>query len=1349
MARTRRDVFITVRSEGALLPPDFLQQVAEGRDGIPGLSPEAYHLTGRERLNEAASRSWNRLIGVWAAFQAASTDLKETDPGIGMTREKWLLPLFQELGYGRLLAAKTLEVSGKPYPISHLWQYTPIHLVGRNVDLDRRSPGVVGAAKTSPHGLLQEFLNRSERHLWGFLSNGLQLRILRNNKSLTRQAYVEFDLVGMMEGQVYADFALLWLLCHQSRVEAERPEQCWLERWSDVARQQGTRALDQLRDGVERAIAALGRGFLAHGANSGLVERLRAGALSKQDYYRQLLRTVYRLIFLFVGEDRDLLLVTRPRVRERERYMRYYSMTRLRTLAERRRGSPHADLWRGLFLVFRKLSSDTGSPELGLPALGSFLWSAQAIPDLDLCELANADLLDAIRALAFTVDGGIRRVIDYRNLGPEELGSVYESLLELHPDVNADAPTFSLTTAAGHERKTTGSYYTPTSLIECLLDSALDPVLDEAAKQTDPEKAILNLKVCDPACGSGHFLIAAGHRIATRLATVRTGDEEPSPEAVRTALRDVVGRCLYGVDMNPMAVELCKVNLWLEALQPGKPLSFLDHHIRVGNSLLGTTPELIAAGLPDDAFTAIEGDDKKVCAVLKKRNKQERKGQQDVFHLMVTASKAEYNSIAARQRDIDEVPDDTLNEIQRKAEQFRRLVVSPEYQHAQQVADAWCAAFVWHKQVGASLEPVTTDTIRRLEGDSRSLTPPQQTEVERLSRQYQFFHWHLAFPEVFARGGFNCVLGNPPWDMQEVKDNEFFAASFPEILVVKSAKDKTAVLARIREAAPALWQAYQEYVRVTYGQRHLMANSGRFPFSSVGRMNLYRLFLETGHTIVGPTGRVGIVVPSGFASDSFSQNHFSALHGDHRLLSLYDFENRLGLFPGVHSSYRFCLLTIGGKGACVETDFMFFAHSPSDLADADRHIRLSQQAVSVLNPLSRTAPLFRTRRDHILTLRLQHGCPIIGRSEGTQGWAIKPTLMFMMNADMKGHRTADELEAIGFELRGNHYLRDREVWLPFYEGKMVGMYDHRAASIRFDPSNRVRRNQPVALSDTEHQDPEQLALPMFWVNSTDVGERCGGVPRWCLSVKDVTASTNERTSIASLLAGVALTDSLPWIATTHTADLNACLLATLNSLAFDYTARQKVAGLHLRGHYLNQLPVIGLKSFGDPCPWTTNAGPLVSWLLSRVLELTYTAWDLEPFAQDCGWSGPPFRWDEERRFLLRCELDAALFHLYLPAEANGDWRPAEGETAEDLARLKAGFPTPRDAVTYIMDTFPIVKRKDEAKWGDYRTKRVILEIYDAMQEAIGTGQPYKTRLDPPPADPRCCHPPLERDRTTR
>jgi hypothetical protein len=198
------------------------------------------------------------------------------------------------------------------------------------------------------------------------------------------------------------------------------------------------------------------------------------------------------------------------------------------------------------------------------------------------------------------------------------------------------------------------------------------------------------------------------------------------------------------------------------------------------------------------------------------------------------------------------------------------------------------------------------------------------------------------------------------------------------------------------------------------------------------------------------------------------------------------------------------------------------------------------------------------------------------------------------------------------------------------------------------------------------------------------------------------------------------------------------LMSAFNSFVVDYATRQKLAGGNMNFFIVNQLPIFPPNSYESACRW--SEGSLRAWILPRALELTYTAWDLEPFALDCGWSDPPFRWDDERRFLLRCELDAAFFHLYLPAEANGGWRLAEGEAAADLARLESNFQTPRSAVEYIMDTFPIVRRRDEEKHqGDYLTKRVILEIYDAMQEAIRTGRPYRALLDPPPADPHCSH----------
>jgi hypothetical protein len=557
METSRRLVGGAIRTEGGLLPADLLARVAALDEAIPGLTASAYHLDSGLRFGEAITRSWNRLVGAWSTFAGERAKLPSGEPGTTITRERWLLPLFQELGYGRLATSRATEVGGKAYPVSHAWGNVPIHLVGCGIPLDKRTERVAGAAGQAPHGLLQELLNRSEHRLWGFVSNGLALRILRDNVTLTRQAYVEFDLEAIFVGEAYADFALMWLACHQSRVEGDVPEDYWLERWTTFAAELGTRALGKLREGVETAITALGTGFLAHPSNGAVREALRAGELDKQEYYRELLRLVYRLLLLFTAEDRGLLLDPSADNSAKDRYARFYSTARLRRLANRRKGSRHADLWAGLRVTIQALGSDGGAPGIGLPALGGFLFSDMACPYLDAAELGNRDLLDAIRALATIEDGRVGRAVDYQNLGAEELGSVYESLLELHPEVDASAASFALQTASGHERKTTGSYYTPTILINVLLDSALDPILAEAASKPDAGLRILELKVVDPAAGSGHFLVAAAHRIAKRLAAARTGDEEPSPDAVRTAVRDVIGHCIYAVDVNPMAVELC------------------------------------------------------------------------------------------------------------------------------------------------------------------------------------------------------------------------------------------------------------------------------------------------------------------------------------------------------------------------------------------------------------------------------------------------------------------------------------------------------------------------------------------------------------------------------------------------------------------------------------------------------------------------------------------------------------------------------------------------------------------------------------------------------------------------
>jgi SOS-response transcriptional repressor LexA len=810
----RRQLFTTITTEGAILPADLLTRIAEGDRELPGLTPEAYHLSG-EKLGEAISRSYNRMLAAWATFEAARAKLGAGDAATSITREKWLLPLFSELGYGRLPPARAIDVEGKSYPVSHLWQNTAIHLVGCGIDLDRRTPGAAGAARMSPHGLVQELLNRSRAHLWGFVSNGLRLRVLRDNVSLTRQAFVEFDLEAMMRGEVYADFALLWLVCHQSRIEAERQEDCWLEKWSRLAAERGTRALDDLRRGVAEAITALGCGFLAHPRNRLLRDRLQSGELSKQDYYRQLLRLVYRLLFLFVAEDRGLLLDPAAAAAAKDRYMRFYSTARIRKLAERRRGTAHADLYRALALVMEAL--DSGCPALGLPALGSFLWSRDAVLDLASSEISNRALLDAVRALAFTVDGEVRRPVDYWNLGSEELGSVYESLLELHADVNVPAAEFRLE-HGGRERRATGSHYTPTSILRKVLDFALEPAIAQALAAPDPEAALLSLRVLDPACGSGHFLVAAAHRIARALARLRTGDAEPAPEAMRSALRAVVGRCLYGVDVNPMAVELCKVALWMETLEPGKPLAFLEHRIQCGDSLLGvplaTTVERLrreladrrakvegeiadlkrrlnslpprseeAQGLskklkdlrkdlkslvydtwpshvPDEAFKRTNGEEKAGARKTTRQHREEKKTRMgDLFRAGAALSSDLAQSFAG----LATPPQDSIEAVREKERRLKDVLGDPAYERARLPADAWCAAFFWNLSDGPP--PPTEAVFHQLRADPSRVAWETLAEIRRLRAEKRFFHFELAFPEVFAgeRPGFDVVIGNPPY----------------------------------------------------------------------------------------------------------------------------------------------------------------------------------------------------------------------------------------------------------------------------------------------------------------------------------------------------------------------------------------------------------------------------------------------------------------------------------------------------------------------------------------------------------------------------------------------------------
>ncbi|OXM65382.1 Eco57I restriction-modification methylase domain-containing protein [Amycolatopsis vastitatis] len=1353
--------FDAVHPVNSLLPADMLLRISEGKN-VAGSLPADYRVIGSRSVRDDAERHWNYLKSLWTELRTrlpAAPDPETPADPTGLAVSQWLLPLFDELGFGqltRLGAAGLVSDDGtKTFAISHRWNHVPVHLAPWNVSLDKRPDG---AGSVPAQSLVQELLNRTDAHLWGVVTNGRQLRLLRDSSALATASYVEFDLDAIFDGELFSEFVLLYRLLHVSRfdvAEDAAPSTCWLEKWRVDAIASGTRALDSLRDGVQNAITTLGTGFLKHPANSALRENIDVGAL-----HSALLRLVYRLLFVFVAEDRDALHSPSVDDQARERYARYFSTAKLRAHARRRKGTVHDDLYRALRIVLDALGDEDGRPALGLPGLGGIFDDTPADAPLYGLSLSNESLLTAIRHLAQVRDAGSRRwrSVDYRHLDAEELGSIYESLLELVPRHSAVDREFELVAIAGNARKTTGSYYTPSSLIACLLDTTLDPVIDDAVKRgeqaataaghSDPSESIvdelLSLTVCDPACGSGHFLVAAARRIAKRVAAVRERNPEPTLGAVQHALHEVIAKCIYGVDLNPMAVELAKVSLWLEALEPGKPLDFLDVHIKCGNALIGATPALLRGGIPDSAFIATEGDDKKFAKLLEKTHIEERDGQFGLFDIEDTSVTVTNQAFAANVRRITAKSANKLREVRRQAADYASWVESTAYTDALHLADAWCSAFMWIKTAD-SPRAVTYEIFRSLGNSSTSAVPrATHDEIFRLRDQYRFFHWHLEFPDIFEvsggdsplneagwHGGFACVLGNPPWDSVELKEQEFFAQRSPTIAAVGKADTRKKLIAKLRDDPDTqpLFEAYSAAKRAVYAESHFLRRSHRVPLTGQGNLNTYAVFSETAQILTSSRGRAGVIVPTGIATDARTQYFFKNLVQHGSLAALYDFENAAGLFPEVHRSYKFCILSVVGPTLRdPAATFAFFLHDPVELDDSNKAFMLTPEEIALLNPNTGTCPIFRSRRDAEITLAIYRRVPIFIKEPdeygqgGSNPWGVSFLRMFDMSHDARFLCSREELEGDGWKLSGNIFTKGTSRMLPLYEAKMTDFFNHRAADVIRSNTAVSRQNQPRYLTIEELENSSRLTMPLSWVAEADartgkkdakgseilergVGSRLadkGWHHGWLTGWRDVTSATNERTAVAFVFPLSGVGNKIPLMCPDVSTNLAATLIACQSSFIFDYASRQKLGGVTMNFFIWKQLPVLSPESL------ISNS----RWISARSLELTYTACDMKSFAGDLGDKGTPFLWNEGRRAVIRAELDALFFHLY-------------GISRED--------------VDYILDTFPIVKRKDEAKYGTYRTKDLILAEYDRMAEAgvsldnpLIDGENYTSTLNPPP-----------------
>ena len=1098
MAKHSDKQFEAIRIVGGLLGSKVLHDAR--RYDLPGQTKDDYALEPGLTFGDEIGRYWRIAQARWQEYtqQIERQDIAADK----LAQDEWLLPLLKKvLGY-QLESSQGFTLEEREFPLSHIanYQTVPLVLCGADVDLDKGAVqfGQEGR-KRSPMGLAQEYLNAEDRRLWAIVSNGKYLRLLRDNPAMTRPAYIEVDFARLFDEDNYADFALLWLLLHSSRLQVQdgMVQQCWLEKWRAKGQDEGERALDNLRYGVADALRQLGTGFVAHSENSVLRQKLEQGDLSTDEYFQQVLRLVYRCLFLLTAEDRDIVLYPKHYLNQngeqqdytaqRQLYQQGYAIHQLRDRARfNRHYDHHGDAWQQLLITFTGFAQ--GQPLLAQPALGGLFAEDQCV-DLIHCQLENRYLYTALFKLSYFNHQGTLSRINYRDMDTEEFGSVYESLLELIPQLETQGQwRFSFMgdredeqSASGHSRKLTGSYYTPDSLVQELIKSALEPVIKArlAANPQHPRQALLDITVCDPACGSGHFLLAAARRLASELAQIDAGTDQPTEQDYRHALRDVVRHCIYGVDLNPMAVELCKTGLWLESIEPGKPLSFLDAHIQNGNALVGILdPQLMENGIPSDAYKALTGDNKAVCMELKRQNTAAAK------NIAVSMRLIPQDVIK-----LENMPEDTVEQVAAKQAAYQHSQASGEYYFEQLQQDLFTAAFFAEKTAD-TVHQVPTNAHLRCLAEGETLDDDVVLLVKRLAQTHKFFHWPLAFPQIFAehgKGGFDVMLGNPPWERIKLQEKEFFDSRALDIAAAKNAAKRAKLIAALAESELAverrLFQRFRQAKQGAEGSSAFVRLSQRYPLCGRGDVNLYAVFAEHFSKAINDHGRSGVIVPTGIATDDSTKFFFAWLATGKRLVSLFDFENRDAIFQGVHRSYKFCLLTSGQN--IPQAKLTFFATQTSQLADKRRAFRLTSQEFALINPNTLTCPVFRSQYDAEITKKIYRTALVLIK-EATKGqeevnpWGIKFQAMFHMSGDSDVFKTYEDLLSENI---------DSESVLPLYEAKMVHHYDHRWAT--YETDGETSRDCTLA----EKQDPQYQNRPRYWVPKKQVILRTTDAPK--------------------------------------------------------------------------------------------------------------------------------------------------------------------------------------------------------------------------------------------------------------
>ena len=1207
-------------------------------------------------VSAAIDYVWSSLRNDWNFYKerAGNERLVNKDP-YGTRRARDLMErLLQSLGYSLDRQASNIEVAGTGYDITYTCQplgKMPFIIIGEGIhadgsidtldkcSLDYRAKG--GMRKKSAHATMLEYLNATE-NVYGIISNGQILRLIRNSGQLVKLTYIEFDLRRMLEEDKYTEFCLMFRLLHASRFHTVGDEPCVMERWFNMSIESGNRIRNGLSLAVQKTMETIGNAVLTSEGkgNEALRTAFTEGSMDAAKLNKELIHFIYRLLFLFIIEERGLVyqIPDSPEAPDykqlcewQEIYKKFYAASRLRHLSELAylKQRQYFDLWQGLMDTFRLFEPDSFGERLGIKPLGGVLFGRETLLWLKQCQVSNHDVLTAFSALNEFTDERQQRVkINYSSLDVEEFGSVYEGILEMRPFVQpgVSAAEWQFGFVGGLDRQSTSSYYTRPDLVQNLIKTTLEPVIKEKmahlSSTEEKVKALLNMKVCDAASGSGHIVLAMARTIAWYVCALRTGEDNPASLDYRQALREVISRCVYAVDYNPDAVELCKVVLWIEGYCAGKPLSFLDHHIRCGNSVLGVSDlQMLIDGVPDKALTA---EDKDTLKALKKLNQESIKavngdsGNEQLLGLEnsfgVENMTAAQIGLADKIRYINHLPEETLEEEIIKQERWRELMDSARVDCLRRACDIYTYAFyktVKHDEIIKEKEdvngkwqlepevPYTKTVIRALQEIDVmecveknkplptyycELSKDFKSEVKRIALEQRFFHWCVEFPEVFAANkGFDVMCGNPPWDKIKVEDKKWFEShGRADIVNAGTASQRKKAIAELPSTDPTLYNEYTKALGDAESLSRFVRLCGRFELTATGDINLFPLFSEL--CLSFSKEAWGLVVPTGIAVNDSNKAFFSKLIDENRLISFYDFENREKLF-NIDSTIKFCLITAGKAQAEPRTvSGGFYLTRLDHLLDPRRIYTLQTSDFARLNPNTKTCPVFRTSRDAKLTAKIYRNSTILmNEITGDNPWNVKFGSMIHMSNDSHLFRTYAQLTEAGATLKGNVFTTtEGEVYVPLYEGKMIWHYNHHYGTW---PTEGERPNSINMPSQDELSNPDSCIIPWYWVPLSAVNDRLvkydkdGNViwewkHKWILCFRDISKAVNERTFVSTLAPSCGYNNKIPALYTTGGTFSTTALCAMLSSLVFDFTTRQKVGGNSMNFFYVKQLPVI-------------------------------------------------------------------------------------------------------------------------------------------------------------------------------